>query len=522
MSRFLIAVLGLLLIGGCPQPPEETDAKTVRLELTDGSVLRGKIISLKDGVYTIRLASGGAATVRDSSIASILPDGDEAPPPPSSSPPLRFHGSNTLGETLVPRLVESWAQARKSSGLEWKDGTRENERNLRITTPGSSLVPKAVEVAAHGTKTAFEAFVARTTDVGMASRKVKDSDPGVGSNLADFTAQGVENVVGLDGLAIIVHPSRQLGTLSVEEISRIFAGEITNWGQVRSPAGPINLYARDDNSGTYDFFNDEALKPYGKVISSRAKRFESSTDLSAALSADTQGIGFIGLPYVLEAKAVTLEECGLSYPPSPYNIRLEEYPLARRLYLYSPRPLNTPRVDDFLGFARSDEGQKVVDDVGFVGLQVELDRNRTQQSRAGAASRYSQTGSLIEKLDTIFQQAQRLSVTFRFRTSAEDLDTRASDDLGRLAAYLRKSSSISQRVLLLGFADSDGDYDHNLTLSQRRADAVAAGLRAQGVSGFEVHAFGEEAPVLCNESDRGKEKNRRVEVWVHEPVEPRP
>ena len=120
-------------------------------------------------------------------------------------------------------------------------------------------------------------------------------------------------MIAIDGLAIILHPQNPLNQLDTEQLAQIFSGEISTWEELGGVGGAIHLYARDDQSGTYDTFKELVLSRRGKTLVSAAKRFESSEQLSDAVSQDPQGIGFIGLPYVRQAKAVAIVD-GESQP----------------------------------------------------------------------------------------------------------------------------------------------------------------------------------------------------------------
>ncbi|MDO6806331.1 substrate-binding domain-containing protein, partial [Wenyingzhuangia sp. 1_MG-2023] len=86
------------------------------------------------------------------------------------------------------------------------------------------------------------------------------------------------------GLAIVVHPSNPVSELSVDEISEIFSGGYTDWSQVGGRPGAIHVYARDENSGTWDSFKSMVLGNTPLIAS--AKRFESNAVLSDEVSAD--------------------------------------------------------------------------------------------------------------------------------------------------------------------------------------------------------------------------------------------
>jgi phosphate transport system substrate-binding protein len=109
--------------------------------------------------------------------------------------------------------------------------------------------------------------------------------------------------------------------------------------------------------------------------------------------------------------------------------------------------------------------------------------------------------------------SDRLSVDFRFRSGSSDLDTKAMDDIKRVAAMM--SSLPDARVMMLiGFADNTGNPARNIELSKDRARAVAEHLKRQGITPALVTGFGQDLPVADNGTPEGREKNRRVEVWL--------
>ena len=111
-------------------------------------------------------------------------------------------------------------------------------------------------------------------------------------------------------------------------------------------------------------------------------------------------------------------------------------------------------------------------------------------------------------------------MTFRFESSSFRLDTKANQDIARLAAYLNQPENRGKNVALLGFADSRGDFQRNLGLAQARADTVRRGLLAalgskEQAKRIVAKGYSELAPVACNDSLEGQEFNRRVEVWLY-------
>lgn len=94
------------------------------------------------------------------------------------------------------------------------------------------------------------------------------------------------------------------------------------------------------------------------------------------------------------------------------------------------------------------------------------------------------------------------------------MDNRALFDIKRLANYVKQPFNKNKQLILLGFADMEGDYYKNLRLSENRARAIANHLKREGVQIALVKGVGEETPVACNNSASGRAKNRHVEVWM--------
>jgi phosphate transport system substrate-binding protein len=114
----------------------------------------------------------------------------------------------------------------------------------------------------------------------------------------------------------------------------------------------------------------------------------------------------------------------------------------------------------------------------------------------------------------LIKDAERLSTDFRFKLNSSDLDPRGVRDLTRLAEYLATNKIASSRVLLVGFGDNIGLPAATLKVSEERAKAVAALLRQDGIAVGQTAGFGVALPVAPNDSEEGRAKNRRVEVFI--------
>jgi phosphate transport system substrate-binding protein len=409
---------------------------------------------------------------------------------------LRLHGSNTVGQRLAPALVRAWAEER---GYAVGETRRIVDEEILIPLAAGGRTIEA-HVHSHGTGTGFADLLAGKADFWMASRPINAAELAHAAPLGAITAPEQEHVIALDGLAIIVHPSNPISSITVAQVRDAFSGRIRDWAELGGRPGPIALYARDDKSGTFDSFNAMVLR--GAAISPSARRYESTDQLAADVAADPRGLGFVGLAGVGRAKALAVSDTGTRpLAPSRLTVGTEDYVLARRLFLYNG-PSPSPLAKDFIEFVLGPRGQRVVEQIGYVSQDV-------------VALAVPPREDAPEEYRLLVDGAQRLSLNFRFGAGAAVLDNKALRDVARLEAFLRQPQNRGLDLILIGFADtSEINPYHALSLSTDRADFVASQLIPKGITPRRVRGVGGVAPVAAEDTDYGRAKNRRVEVWV--------
>lgn len=415
---------------------------------------------------------------------------------------MRIQGSNTIGAKLGPALVRGLFEQQGMRNVRVATTTTENEQQvLAEDEQGRTL---GVTVAAHGSGTGFIALQDGSADLAASSRPIKDAEASALLGLqGDMRSLAAEQVIAIDGLAIIINPANPLAALSTEQLARIFAGEVRTWEELGGRGGAITLYARDDKSGTYDTFKELVLAAHGKSLATGSKRFESSDQLSDRVSQDPSGIGFIGLPYIRQSKVVAIAD-GESQPmlPSATLIATEDYPLSRRLFFYNPPGTTNTWVQALVQFAHSPQGQAIVEKSGFIPQTVQ-------------AVQVEPTPTMPAGYRQLAEQARRLSVNFRFQENSATLDNKAQHDIDRVLEYLKSQDKLRNQVVLVGFGDPKNDAARAALLSKLRAMAVRRELVKGGVIFREITGLGEQLPVAANSGDEGRLKNRRVEVWVY-------
>lgn len=469
----------------CPECGRQLNPLEERRAPTSGPIVLVVVLVLLvvggAGYWLLRRSLTGGGTIPSSGGMHVM---------------MRLHGSNTIGAQLGPALAQAYLRQQGAQDVKTVPG-KADEVTVQGTVSGST---QAIEIAAHGSATAFTDLAAGKCDIGMASRKIKPDEVANLSSLGDMTSPASEHVLGLDGVAVIVNRANSVSTLSIPQIAGIFSGETADWSGVGGSAGQIKIYSRDDKSGTYDTFRTLVLG--SKNLASSAARIEDSRELSDKVAGDAKAIGFIGLPYISSAKAIAVSDKG-THPlmPTRLTVATEDYPLSRRLYLYTPANSTNPSLRRFIEFALGKLGQDIVADNGFVAQNV---KTEAYAAPAGSPSDYTKFTA----------GAQRLSLNFRFLTGSSQLDNKALVDLDRVISFISDLRYSGNEVMLFGFADSTGTDAVNDRLSRDRARAVGEQFDQRGLKAGLITGFGSHNPVASNDTAEGREKNRRVEIWV--------
>ena len=172
-------------------------------------------------------------------------------------------------------------------------------------------------------------------------------------NFDEFNLDLHSNLVGIEGVAIVAHPSLKVSSVSIEQLENIFEGTIANWKQLGGPNAKINIYGRNEGSTTRAFVEDVILK--GAKFARDTKLFDSATALSDAIANDPYGIGYLTNKNMSD-KVKTVAINGVEI--SDKTLLLKLYPLSRDMFLVNKNS-GSEVAKDFVRFSLSAEGQDV-------------------------------------------------------------------------------------------------------------------------------------------------------------------
>jgi len=441
------------------------------------------------------------------------PSADRAPGPVER---FTISGSATIGSRLVPRLIAGYANAQN-----WRPSTDTCDQEIHLaplTQPSQTAL--IIDCRARGSDAGIPELESGSAEIAMLSRPIRpDEVAGMRRNgYPHITTALQEHVVALDGVAVIVSDRSSVNPMKLQEIRTIFEG----------PRGDWSFYLLDEKSGTRAIFESMIFADARSRLPScdgvNVRCFSDPQDVVAAVARDRRGIGFVGSAYknAPGVKSVAIRgDCGITQEPSIFDIKTEDYLFSRQLLLYTAK-VRSLQASGLLFYAMSDNAQPTIEDAGYVSQTVSLqsafdaERRLTRyQQSPPAEDTLEHDRTAMADLHSTLKGASRLSISFRFRSDATTFDTRAVQDLQRLADYLTFTLPRS-KVVLVGFTDSTGDFKSNTDLSLNRARAVAGALEATGIERDRItlKPASELMPVACNDSELGRSKNRRVEVWV--------
>lgn len=216
-----------------------------------------------------------------------------------------------------------------------------------------------ISVRGGGSGNGIAALIEGTCDIADASRPMKVKE------ILLCQKKGISpvpHIVAMDGIAVIVHTSNPVEGLNIEEIKDIYTGKITNWKELGGKDLKIVVVSRDSSSGTFETFETIVLK--GKKVIPESLAQASNQTVATVISTTKGAIGYVGLGYISNT-VKALQVNGVI--PEQETVVSGKYPISRPLYMYTDgAPQGVAK--DFLEFICSEEGQKIVEEQGFVPL----------------------------------------------------------------------------------------------------------------------------------------------------------
>ncbi len=425
--------------------------------------------------------------------ATPAPVAQAAPARPEQATLLRLAGSSTLADTAASRLAAAYLSSLGDTAIAAQPGRTGGQTIVsgeRLGRPETiSIVSQAGEA---GDAAGLAALGAGTADVALVGRRMTQPEIDRLHAPGGPAAPPSEHLVGSEGEAVIVNPRNPVTQISLQQLRGVLAGSISAWASLGG-SGPIHLVGEPDARGAAGILAGAPDHP----PTLRAVR-----GAARAVLDDPLAIAIVPLSQIGQAKPVALSSLGAAPAlPTPSAIATDAYPLARKLYLYAPANGTNPFAQRFVSFALSQEGQAALSQAGLVPLNV-----------AQAAPAAPLTPK--DRYKKLVTGATRLAADLHFEPNSNKLDLRSSREVDRVWNFMQSDHTPPDHLILIGFADNQGTPEKNLALSLQRAHAVADVFAKRGLPPGQVVAFGSDLPIADNGAEDGRQKNRRVEVYL--------
>ena len=245
--------------------------------------------------------------------------------------------------------------------LAWAEQYQKLHSEIRLSVTGG------------GSGTGIAALINHSVDIANASRQIKPEEIAAAKKNG---VQPVEHVVARDAIAVIVNPHNPVNQLTLQQISDIYSGKITNWAEVGGNNLVIVRLSRETNSGTHVYFLEQVLRQGQKdnkpLFAQDTLLLPSSEGITAEVSDNPHAIGYDGLGYItpdVKVVAVARDQASQYVLPSAESVNNSSYPIARDLYMYTiGEPTGAIRA--YLEWIMTPEAQAITKTLGFVPITI--------------------------------------------------------------------------------------------------------------------------------------------------------
>ena len=273
---------------------------------------------------------------------------------PESTAPESTAPESTAPESEAP---ESTAPEALSGIVNTNGSTSMNDVILALTEGFGEVQPDVtVNYTGSGSSAGIEGVLAGSCDLGLSSRALTDEEKAEGA---------VENIIALDGVAVVINPENTVTDLTIEQIAQIFTGEITNWSELGGADAEIAVFGRENGSGTRSAFEEivgvEDACAY-------TNEYSSTGDVIGNVASNPNAIGYASLSAVDES-VVALMVNGVA--PSEDTVKDGSYEIQRPFVIVTVDGTElSPAAQAFLDYAMSAEVADIIAAAGAVSANA--------------------------------------------------------------------------------------------------------------------------------------------------------
>lgn len=350
---------------------------------------------------------------------------------------------------------------------------------------------------------------------------------GVFAGAADWaTAETLpQQLVGLQSFSVIVAPNAGISSISLNDLARIYAGEVTNWSQVGGADVSVLPLQLPTSSPLRAEMEMLIMAPAGKTVASNVLTMSDEAGISASINQFPGSISVISTPAANSAMTVSVAgSCGVAVQATPFNIISGDYPLVRPIVATYASAPTSPLVTDLFDFAATDDVQNQLTEAGFVSYQATLQNSAEKNARLsqllGAPLDAAQRTAAAQMFQILFN-ADRLSPTLTGGAASGPEGAWNRAMLQSVIAEMRDPANAGREIIFVGVGESTAGSQAAIDASvaaaaemQAALAAAAAGTVAAGNFTLSSYGFGNVSPTTCIDGQVAGSEYTRVEVWI--------
>ena len=440
----------------------------------------------------------------------VVDDGSSAPEG-GNTDSFQIAFASSAAAALFNSLADLFSQQSGSQTAAVIDGnvtTLENaatnqSATLTVTSDGSAADINVQTVALSGTQTA--AF---------------DGPSGWSSNTG-LTHQ----MVGLNAFSVIVAPSAGINQISVNDLARIYAGEVTNWSQIGGADVGILPLQMPTNSATGAEIAALVMAPAGKDISSNVLTMNDEAGIATSINQFPGSISVVSTTNADPSRTIPVSgSCGIPVDASAFNVASGDYPLVRPVMAAYGTSPSTDLIPEMLDFASQSAAQAAIEGLGYANYSAMLQdaslKNARLSGLLGASLDDVQRAAAAEMFQVLFA-ADRMSTTFTGGPASGPEGGWNRAMMNGLIDALSDPSNAGREIIFVGFGVSSAGSQSALDASAAAAADFAATLQAAApavISGGDYtlssYGFADVAPSSCIDGQVAGSEYTRIEVWI--------
>lgn len=266
--------------------------------------------------------------------------------------------------TLLVTIISATFMGCGGNSSNEKNNTASSKDSVTISISGSTSVGPlmekiqekyeeinsnvTLEIQQNGSGAGIKDVIGGISEIAMSSRELKDEEK-----------DSVEaTTIAYDGIALLVNPKNSVNNISLEDIKKIYTGEITNWKDLGGNDLPIVVVSREEGSGTRDAFQ-EIVGYSSEELVKDASISDGSGAVKTTVAGNENAIGFASFEYIDNTvKALNVN----SVEPSAEKVKAGEYKISRPFLLITKKETITEEGQKLIDFVLSAEGQQIVEE----------------------------------------------------------------------------------------------------------------------------------------------------------------